>query len=65
MSGVSNLRTFRDGAVVFKAIVRERWMDRRPRVGGRSQRARPLANPPWMTAAPDIDLVQLESEHGA
>ena len=65
MSGVSNLRTFRDGAVVFKAIVRERWMDRRPRTGVWPRERRPLATPPWATVSPDIDLVQLEGEPGA
>jgi glycosyltransferase involved in cell wall biosynthesis len=65
MSGVSNLRTFHDGAVVLKTILRERWRDRRLRFGIGEMQGRPVANPPWMTRQPEIDLAQVESEQGA
>jgi glycosyltransferase involved in cell wall biosynthesis len=65
MSGVSNLRTFHDGAIVLKAILRERWMDRRPRVGSAVKLGRPAANPPWIASGADIDLEQIENEQGA
>jgi glycosyltransferase involved in cell wall biosynthesis len=65
MSGVSNLRTFRDGAVVLKAILRERWRARRPRMGIQALPRALMASPPWLGTSPDIDLVQLDSEQGA
>ena len=65
MSGVSNLRTFHDGAIVLQAILRERWRDRRPRFGIATKPGRPVANPPWITTGAEIDLEQIESEQGA
>jgi glycosyltransferase involved in cell wall biosynthesis len=65
MSGVSNLRTFHDGALVLRAIVREVWRDRRARSDVEAKLGAPVASPPWMSTRPDIDLVQMESEQGA
>ena len=65
MFGVSNLRTFRDGFVVLKAIARERWRDRHPRFRNPAKHGGQVADPPWTTTAPDIDLVRMEREQGA